>query len=216
MPRSGPGRSRSSRSSRSATSSDCSSRWTACRSSFACSTLRFTSSCRIGGRSRPALRRARERGRGHRRARSAARSDRPVVRVESDARPARRPARSDHPGDLPSAGAGCAGSCAPEARRSRRPPARVDDPARRHRRGAAHRSRHDRRGGPLRGSPARDHRRDDDRAAPGSARRRRFCARVGLLLIRHERPHTDNARNQPGRRGGSVPSHLPGAGHHAT
>ena len=35
----------------------------------------------------------------------------------------------------------------------------------------------------------------------------------GVLLLRHERPDTDDARMQPRRRGGQVPRQVPGDGH---
>ena len=61
------------------------------------------------------------------------------------------------------------------------------------------------------GEPRRHHR-HDDRDAPGRAAGRRDRRGGRLLLLRHQRPHPDDLRVQPGRRRGPDDARLPRAG----
>ena len=74
--------------------------------------------------------------------------------------------------------------------------------------GAAPAARAHRAGDGRRGAGARLPLRDDDRAAARRAARRRDRRGRRLLLVRHERPHADDARHVARRRRGEVPDLL--------
>ena len=135
-------------------------------------------------------------------------ADRRHERGEPDAGPARLPLghRVSHPARH--AGARHRHRCGTAQEGGFRPATRGHDPAgvRGGRAGeAARRGRGDhRRGGRRRGRGARHPRGHDDRAAARGRHRRRDRHPGRLLQFRHERPHADDVRLQPRRRGGRV------------
>ena len=133
-------------------------------------------------------------------------ADPPAARGEPDARYARLPARYPVAGDLRDAGARHRTRGAGRPGAHGRGAARRDHaPARRLRRGAAPAARAHDRGHAGGGAGDRVPVRHDDRvAARGAARRRDRRARR-LLLVRHERPHADDARHVARRRRRQVP-----------
>ena len=143
--------------------------------------------------------------------RAHARADPRAARVEPHARLPRLPARPLLSRDLRDAGARDRAGGDRRAGAGRGGAARRDHAsARGLRRGAAPAARADR---PRRrrGGRARLPRRDDDRAAAGMYPRRRDRRARGLLLLRHERPDPDRARDLTRRRR-PLPRPLPGDG----
>ena len=139
-----------------------------------------------------------------------------LARVQPHAGHARRAPRRGEAGALRHAGAGLDGGRGRAALPRGQPDRGGDDPPHGHPRGDAPGphlggGRH-RRGDEGREEEARGHHRNDDRDATRGHPRRRDRGGVRLLLLRHQRPHPDDVRLQPGRHREPDDAGLPGAG----